>query len=41
MMASQVRTFRSPEMLKATALLRGGQSNCKYAEGFQIIRWVD
>ena len=41
LMATQVRTFRSPEMLKATALLRGGQGNFKYAEGFQIIRWVD
>ena len=41
MMASQVRTFRSPEMLKAMALLRGGQGNCKYAEGSQIIRWVN
>ena len=41
LMASQVRTFRSPEMLKAMALLRGGQGNCKYAEGFEIIRWID
>jgi len=41
LMASQVRTFRSPEMLKSLALLRGGQGNFKYAEGFEIIRWVD
>ncbi len=41
LMATQVRTFRSPEMLKALALLRGGQCNFKYAEGFEIIRWID
>jgi|TARA_R110000824_G_scaffold16161_1_gene67265 LmbE family N-acetylglucosaminyl deacetylase len=41
LMATQVRTFRSPEMLRALALLRGGQCNFKYAEGFEIIRWID
>ena len=41
LMATQVRTFRSPEMLKALALLRGGQCNFKHAEGFEIIRWID
>ena len=40
-MATQVRTFRNPEMLRALALLRGGQCNFKYAEGFEIIRWID
>jgi len=40
-MKSQVRSFRSPEHLRAIAKLRGGQSNCDYAESFQIVRWVD
>lgn len=40
-MKSQVRSFRSPEHLKANAKLRGGQSNCDYAEAFEIIRWVE
>lgn len=40
-MKSQVRSFRSPEHLKAIAKLRGGQSNCEYAESFQILRWVE
>lgn len=39
-MKSQVRSFRSPEHLKANAKLRGGQSNCEHAEAFEIIRWV-
>ena len=37
-MKSQVRSFRSPEHLKAIAKLRGGQSNCEYAESFQILK---
>ena len=40
-MKSQVRSFRSPEHLRAIGKLRGGQSNCDYAESFQIVRWVD
>lgn len=40
-MKSQVRSFRSPEHLKANAKLRGGQSNCEYAEAFEIIRWTE
>ena len=40
-MKSQVRSFRSPEHLKANAKLRGGQSNCEYAEAFEIIRWAE
>ena len=40
-MKSQVRSFRSPEHLRAIAKLRGGQSNCEYAEAFQILRWVE
>jgi len=39
-MKSQVRSFRSPEHIRAIAKLRGGQSNCEYAEAFQILRWV-
>ena len=41
LLKSQVRSFRSPEHLMAMAVLRGGQSNCKHAEGFEILRWVD
>ena len=40
LMKTQVRGFRSPETLKKIAALRGKQSNCDYAEAFQIIRWV-
>jgi N-acetylglucosamine malate deacetylase 1 len=37
---SQVRNFRSTEMIESLALLRGSQSNYKYAEAFEIIRWI-
>ena len=40
-MKSQVRSFRSPEHIRAIAKLRGGQSDCDYAEVFQILRWVE
>ena len=40
-MKTQVRSFRSPDHLKASAKLRGTQGNCKDAEAFQILRWVD
>lgn len=38
--ASQVRSFRSPEMLRSLANVRGAQSNLPYAEGFEIIRYI-
>ena len=38
---SQVRSFRSPEMLKNLAAIRGIQSNINYAEAFEILRWID
>ena len=41
LMPSQVRSFRSPEILRSMAFLRGKQSNNQYAEAFQIIRWVE
>ena len=40
-MKSQVRSFRSSEHIKSIAKLRGGQSDCDYAEAFQILRWVE
>ena len=40
LMESQVRDFRSPDHLRALARIRGGQSNCKHAEAFNIVRWV-
>ena len=41
LMKTQVRDFRSSDNLKSMANLRGTQSNSKYAEAFQILRWVD
>tara|TARA_R100000030_G_scaffold31574_1_gene23148 strand:+ start:782 stop:1411 length:630 start_codon:yes stop_codon:yes gene_type:complete len=41
LMKTQVRKFRSSEHLKAISKIRGGQSNCEYAESFKILRWVD
>jgi len=40
LMKSQVRSFRGTDHVKAISKLRGGQSNCKYAEAFQVLRWV-
>ena len=40
-MESQVRSFRSPDHIKAIGKLRGGQSDCDYAEAFKILRWVN
>lgn len=37
--ASQVRSFRPPDLLKAIARVRGVQYNCEYAEAFYIQRW--
>jgi len=41
LLKSQVRPFRSPEHVKALAVLRGAESNLKHAEAFQILRWID
>ena len=38
---SQVRSFRSPEILEAIAKIRGAQANCDYAEAFKVERWVE
>jgi LmbE family N-acetylglucosaminyl deacetylase len=38
---SQVRSFRSCEMIKNLASVRGIQANMKYAEAFEILRWVE
>lgn len=40
LMKSQVRSFRSPELLKSIAHLRGQQSNYEYAEAFEVLRWI-
>jgi len=37
---SQIRTFRDPEFVKELASVRGRQANCKYAEAFEVVRWV-
>ena len=41
LMKTQVRKFRSSEHLRAIAKLRGGASNCDYAEAYKILRWVN
>ncbi|MBS3132139.1 hypothetical protein J4212_06910 [Candidatus Woesearchaeota archaeon] len=41
LLKSQVRSFRSPEHVRALSVLRGGQCKSGYAEAFQIIRWID
>lgn len=40
LMASQVRSFRSPEVLRSMSMIRGHQSNCSHAEAFQTLRVV-
>lgn len=41
MLTSQVRSFRSPEHLRAMAKVRGGQAHCEYAEAFEVLRWIE
>jgi LmbE family N-acetylglucosaminyl deacetylase len=38
---SQVRSFRSPDMVATLASTRGAQCNVPHAEAFQILRWVE
>lgn len=38
---SQVRDFRSSEMIKNLASIRGIQSNTQYAEAFEVLRWIE
>lgn len=38
---TEVRGMRSPEMLEHVARIRGAAINTKFAEAFEIIRWVD
>lgn len=38
---SQVRSFRSPEMIEAIARVRGIAGNCRHVEAFEILRWVE
>jgi len=40
-MASQVRSFRSPDMIRAHAALRGAACGMPYAEAFEVLRWVE
>mgnify|MGYP003114422960 FL=1 len=40
LMETQVRKFRSPETITSLAQLRGAQSNFKFAESFQLLRFV-
>ena len=41
LMSSQVRKYRSPETLVSMAKIRGKQSRHKYAEAFEILRWIE
>jgi len=41
LLKSQVRSFRSPEMLQELARIRGRQSQLEYAEAFQVIRYLE
>ena len=41
LLQSQVRSFRSPELLKAMSVVRGHQSHTPHAEAFKIIRWIE
>jgi LmbE family N-acetylglucosaminyl deacetylase len=41
LMQSQVRAFRNNNMLRTLAELRGIQANIKYAEAFEVIRWIE
>ena len=36
---TQVRKFRSPDMVRTLAKLRGLQSNADYAEAFEVLKW--
>ena len=38
---TQVRSFRSSQLLREIAATRGAASGCKYAEAFEILRWCD
>jgi LmbE family N-acetylglucosaminyl deacetylase len=41
LLESQVRSFRSPEMLEELARIRGRQSQLEFAEAFQTIRYIE
>lgn len=41
LLKSQVRSFRSPEMLLELAKIRGRQSQLDFAEAFQVIRYIE
>ena len=38
---SQVRSFRSSDMLRRIAKLRGDMAHVDYAEAFEVLRWVE
>lgn len=41
LMKSQVRAFRSADMIRNLAAIRGIQSNVDFAEGFEVLRWIE
>jgi len=41
LLKSQVRSFRSPELLQELARIRGRQSQLDFAEAFQLIRYIE
>jgi len=40
LLKSQIRSFRSLDHVRSLAALRGGQCNHKFAEAFEILRWI-
>jgi LmbE family N-acetylglucosaminyl deacetylase len=38
---SQARGHREPDLVRSMAYVRGGQSGMAYAEGFQVLRWIE
>jgi N-acetylglucosamine malate deacetylase 1 len=41
LLKSQVRAFRSPEVIRQVAFIRGKNVNVPYAEAFKILRWIE
>lgn len=39
--SQKTKTFTAEEYIRALAMVRGQQSNTKYAESFEVIRWIE
>lgn len=38
---SQLRSFRDPKLVRDLASVRGAQAQCDFAEGYEVLRWVE